>query len=277
MAKDLIIVRAGKSSLHHSWFNRDNSPRSWELLVCPYEDIPPQPAGISGLLVSDVIDAPAKWKGLKILLNEWPEWHDYRYVLLADDDLFASQQTWSRFFDRCAQFGAKHAQPGLLENSYFSHSVTVRNTEFVARRVSYVEVMMPCFRTDILPEMLATFDLSESGEGWGIDFLWSKKLGYKDVFVIDETPVLHTRSLRSHANPGLHRTLNDEMTKIMRDNQVPWLLKTFAGILPSGEEIAEGHAAFLYRLFRGYERMFAQDPRRFDELIRLQLAPSPAG
>ena len=66
-----------------------------------------------------------------------------------------------------------------------------------------------------------------------------------------------------------------ELFQFLRDNQIPWLMKTFAGILPSGEEIAEGHAAFLYRLFRGYEHVFAQDPRRFDEMIRLQFPENP--
>jgi hypothetical protein len=270
LVKDLIIVRAGKRSLHHGWIDA-NTPRSWELLISPYEEIPGPPPGVDGLMVSDVIDAPAKFAALKILLNDWQEWRDYRYVMLVDDDVFGTQQTWSLFFDRCAQYGARLAQPALLENSYFSHSVTVRNTEFVARRTSFVETMMPCFRTDIFPEMLSTFGQSASGEAWGNDFLWCKKLGYKDVFVIDETPVLHTRSLRSHSDPELHNRLNAEMAQVMRDNQVPWLLKTFAGVLPGGEEIAEGHPSFLHRLFRGYERLFAQDPRRFDEMIQLQL------
>src|SRR5262245_36371029 len=70
LAKDLIIVRAGKRSLHHTWLDRDNSPRSWELLVCPYEEIPPQPAGVNGLLVSEVVPAPAKYAALRMLLKD---------------------------------------------------------------------------------------------------------------------------------------------------------------------------------------------------------------
>lgn len=272
MTRDLIIVRAGRRSLHHTWLD-PNEPRSWDLLISPYEEIP---APTGDVLISEIIDAPAKWKGLRILLNEWQAWRSYRYILLADDDLLATQQTWSRFFARCAQLGAKLAQPGLLETSFFSHSLTVRNLEFIARRVSFVEVMMPCFRGDVLAELIATFDLSPSGEGWGLDLLWPKKLGYQDVFVIDETPVLHTRKMRSHGDPELQRRLDGEMLKILKDNQVPWLMKTFAGILPGGEEIVEGHESFLYRLFRGYERIFAQDPKRFNEMIQLQLARGPA-
>jgi hypothetical protein len=269
MVKDLIIVRAGKNSLHRCWLD-EKVPRSWDLLLCPYEEIPPPPIGITA---SDVIPGH-KFAGLRILLNEWQGWRDYRYVMLADDDLFATQQTWSQFFDRCAYFGAKHAQPALHEGSFFCHSITVRNSEFVARRVSFVEVMTPCFHADVFPEIIATLDLTVNGLGLGLDFLWSKKLGYKDVFVIDQTPVLHTRPVTNRAPD---KELMAEMNKIMRDNHAPWLMKTFCGILPNGEEIAEGHPAFLYRLFRGYERIFAQDPRHFDNMIQLQLAAVPAG
>jgi hypothetical protein len=268
LARDLIIVRAGKRSLHSTWLEAD-TPRNWDLLLCPYEEIPPQPAGA---LIYDVIPGE-KFRGLAVLLKEWLGWRDYRYVMFADDDIYATQETWSLFFERCAKFGARHAQPALSETSFFSHTVTVRNSEFVARRVSFVEVMLPCFRNDVMPEIPATFGLT--AVGYGIDLLWSKMLSYKDVFVIDETPVLHTRRLRGHRDRELGRKWDVELFQFLRDNQIPWLMKTFAGILPSGEEIAEGHAAFLYRLFRGYEHVFAQDPRRFDETIRLQFAENP--
>ena len=156
MAKDLIIVRAGRNSLHPTWLDT-TTRRSWDLMVCPYEELPPQPEGV---LVTDVVVGQ--------LFTGW--------------QVFASQQVWSRFFERCAWLGAKLAQPALLEASYFSHSVTVRNTEFTARRVSFVESNAPCFRNDVFAEMIATFDLTANGWGWGLEFLWSKKLGYKDLF-----------------------------------------------------------------------------------------------
>jgi hypothetical protein len=58
----------------------------------------------------------------------------------------------------------------------------------------------------------------------------------------------------------------------MHDQKIPWLLKTYAGVLSDGKKIAEGDEGFLYHLFRGYERVFAQEPKRFDEMVRLQLA-----
>jgi hypothetical protein len=270
LTKDLIIVRAGMRSLHNTWLD-PNIPRTWDLLVSPYEEIP-QTQG-TGVFVSEII-RPFKWAAVKLLLNKWQGWRDYRYVLLADDDLFARQETWSHFFDRCAHYGAKLAQPALTEDSFFSHGITLRNTEFVARRVSYVEVMMPCFSADVLAQLLGTLDLSESGSGWGLDFLWAKQLGYKNLFVIDETPVLHTRPICSNY-PDLLKTYRGELAKIIRDYQVPWILKTFSGFMADGREIAENHATFLYHLFRGYERVFERNPNRFDEMIKLQLVAFP--
>ncbi len=274
MTKDLIIVCAGKRSLHPTWLDRD-TPRSWDLLISPYQDIPDPSAGIEGVLVAEVIRAPAKIAGFKILLNDWQGWRDYRYILLVDDDLFAPQSTWSRFFERCAQFDAKLAQPGLMEGSFFSHTVTACNAEYAARRVSFVEIMMPCFRSDVLAEMLGTLDLGASGFDWGLDFLWAKMLGYRDIFVIDETPVLHTRPVGVNRNPEQHRKFQSEHAKFMRDHKLPWLLKTFAGLDASGIEVAENNPAFLYRLFRGFDLLFKKQPERFDELIRLQLAAAP--
>ncbi len=275
--RDLIIVRAGNTSLHPCWLDRGRSARSWDLLICPYEELAAKPSPSGDVLVSNVIDAPAKYKALTILLRSWRDWRKYRYVALADDDVFADQQTWSRFFERAGQFGAKLAQPALHESSYFTHGVVVRNTEFIARRVSFVEAMTPCFRAEVLDELLSTFDLSPSGEGWGLDVLWAKMLGYKDLLVVDETPVLHTRATRALADPELFNRLSGEMAKIMRDHQVTFLRKTFAGVLPTGDEMAESHPAFLYRLFHGHDRVFAQEPRHFNEMIRLQMMPVPSG
>ncbi len=231
------------------------------------------PAGATGLLVSQVIPG-TKWDGLKVLLQKWQGWRDYRYVMLADEDLFATQDTWSRFFEKCAACGAKLAQPAFAEDAPYRHWLTVRNTEFTTRRVSCVEFATPCFRADVLADLLTTFDLSTTG--WGLDFLWGRRLDYKDLFVIDETPVISTRPFNADRDPELHQTAQADLNRFMRDNKVPWMLKTFSGTHLSGSDIPADHEVFLYRLFRGYERMFERNPKRVEEVFRLQLAPSPA-
>jgi hypothetical protein len=148
LTKDLIIVRAGTRSLHTAWLDPGKA-RNWDLFICPYEALPPPPAGVAGLLVTQAVPG-TKWEGLKLLLHKWQGWREYRYVMLADEDLYAPQDTWSRFFERCAAGAAKLAQPAFAEDAPYRHWVTVRNSEFKARRVSCVDAAMPCFRADAL-------------------------------------------------------------------------------------------------------------------------------
>jgi hypothetical protein len=149
-------------------------------------------------------------------------------------------------------------------------------TEFVSRRVGYVEVMTPCFATDVLAELLKTLELSETGSGWGLDFVWAKRLRYQQLFVIDETAVLHTRPVASAYTERL-KQFSAEALKIMRKHQAPKILKSFSGFRSDGSEINEGDRTFLYRLFHGYERIFAEKPERFTEMLKLQLTPFDPG
>src|SRR5580704_10385767 len=111
MSRDLIIVRAGSLSLHQTWLVREQ-PQPWDLFVCPYEKLPIAVVDASCVFFGEVIPGP-KWIGLRALLNKWHGWRDYRYIVLADDDLFALPGTWSRFFERAAKYGAKLAAPAL--------------------------------------------------------------------------------------------------------------------------------------------------------------------
>jgi hypothetical protein len=53
-------------------------------------------------------------------------------------------------------------------------------------------------------------------------------------------------------------------------------VEDISGIHLSGAEIPAEHEVFLYRLFRGYDRMFERNPKRVEEMFRLQLASIPA-
>ena len=266
--RNLVIVRAGTRSLHNTWLDR-NASRTWDLLICPYEEILATPG--QGVIVCNTVPGP-KWTGLKRLLTQWQGWREYRYILLADDDLFATQNTWTRFFDRCVHYDAKLAQPALTQGSYFSHLVTLRCPEFVARRVSYIEVMMPCFAVDVLAALLDTLDLTKTGSGWAIDSLWAKRLRYDRLFIMDETPVLHTRPVAS-AYANQLKAIYAESAEILREYNVPKVYKTFSGFLADARELKEGDPAFLYHLFRGYQWVFDERPDRFTRMLKLQLTP----
>jgi hypothetical protein len=52
LTKDLMIVRAGPRSLHPTWLDPGKA-RNWDLFICPYEEVPPPPAGAAGLASVD--------------------------------------------------------------------------------------------------------------------------------------------------------------------------------------------------------------------------------
>ena len=227
MTRDLIIVRAGPRSLHGTWLRCRHqaivgTSLSAHIVSCR------QWSPMFPLILGEVIPGP-KWTGLRTLLNGWQGWRDYRYIVRGRRSVRIAGDL-SRFFEKAATYGAKLAAPALADDSYFGVPMTMRNTEFVSRRVNFVENMMPCFRADVLAELLPTLDLTDTGWGWGLDLLWAKLLSYEDILIIDETPVLHTRPVAGGYSPALLQKVRDEMHQIINLHEVPWLLKTLPGI-----------------------------------------------
>src|SRR5215213_4230137 len=189
MSKNLVLARVGRNSLHSCW-TEGAEERSWDLRLVPYEPLPPQPDG--ECVIGDVIRGP-KWSGLRELLTRWDGWRDYDHIWMPDDDIDADGDTISRMFEIARTFELDLFAPALHESSYFAHVSTMRNHSFFGRWVGFVEIMMPGFSNATLEKLLPTLDLTETGWGWGLDSLWPKLLDYKQVAIIDATPVTHTR------------------------------------------------------------------------------------
>ena len=269
---NLIIVRThgARPTMWPLWLDGDPT-RNWDLWVSPYAAKPDIPGytinnmpGYVGrqtsaakTVVGDVLPGQ-KWVALNQLLQTWPDWRNYHYVLLTDDDLFAMPGTWSKFFDRVAKYNARIAAPALTEDSFFSFGFTIRNTAFVARRVSYIEMMAPCFRIDTLTELAPTFGLAtEMGNGWGLDYLWAQRLKHRDLFILDETPVTHSRP--GSFTPERFAAGQKELLRISGCSFGQWVQKSYAGIGKSGEEMRETDPRFLDLLMQGYRTLFERD------------------
>ncbi len=257
MGRDLVIARVGRNSLHRSWLD-GGKPRDWDLYLCPFQEIPPQTD--LECTVGDVIPG-AKWEGLRVLLNEWDGWRDYDNVWLPDDDILASQDTISTMFQAATALQFDLFSPSLQENSHYGHYINMRNRNFFARRVGFVEIMIPGFRRPVLERLLDTLDLSTTGWGWGLDPLWAKLLDYTDLGILDAVPVLHTRPVGTLRDPDLHRRLGEESDRIMTDNQVSLKMVTFAGIGPDLQDMAISADELLVKLVQGWDYLFARDPR----------------
>ena len=169
--KNLIIVRAGDTSLHESWLNDLSSEaRSWDLIVSYFGD---DPARYRAHDTVRVDSKGPKWLALHDLLSTLGTQLDqYDYVWLPDDDLEIPSQSTNKVFQWCRDFNLAFAQPALTPDSYISHLITLRNPRFSLRLTTFVEIMAPCFRRDILMRVIPT--MAENLSGWGLDYLWSR-------------------------------------------------------------------------------------------------------
>src|SRR5262249_25185182 len=85
------------------------------------------------------------------------------------------------------------SQPALGSGSFVAHDITRQRAHLRWRYTSFVEIMCPCFSR-------AAWDtcrpyLSATLSSWGTDLLFPKLLGYpnRQIAIVDETPVFHTR------------------------------------------------------------------------------------
>jgi hypothetical protein len=257
LTRDLVIARIGRNSLHRSWID-EGKPRDWDLYLCPFQEVPPQ-TGVDCVL-GKVIPGP-KWTGLRTLLNEWDGWRAYDHIWLPDDDILASQDTISAMFEAATALQFKLFTPALQERSHYGHYIIMRNRNFFARRVGFVEIMVPGFSRPTLEHLLPTLDLSPTGWGWGLDPLWAKLLDYKDLGILDAIPVLHTRPVGKLRDADLHRRLSEENDRILADYDCPSQMVTFAGVGADLKDMVLEPEQLLARLVQGWDYLFDRDPR----------------
>jgi hypothetical protein len=257
MADNLVLLRAGASSLHPCWIDR-GKPRDWDLRLVPYQDVEARP-GVD-CVIGDVVVGP-KWSGIREALAGWDGWRDYEYVWMPDDDIFASQETISRMFAVAREAKLDLFAPALHEASYYAHFDTMRSHGFFGRRTGFVEIMVPCFSREALEQLLPTLELSTTGWGWGLDSLWPKRLGYKDLGIIDGVPVLHTRPVGQFRDADLARRVNEESDCILRDNECGQQMVTFAGINSDLQTLQLNPDELLLSLAQGWQYLLQRDPK----------------
>ena len=265
--QNLIIARAGRSSLHPTWLSA-STERNWDLLLCPYQTLEPLHDN-AGFTVGDVLPGP-KWTGLRQLLNRWQGWREYRYIWLPDDDIFATQDTINRFFTVSEALSLDLCAPALHESSYYSHFDTMRNQRCFARRCGFVEIMAPCFSVRALAELLHTLELSPTGWGWGLDSLWPKLLGYRNIGVIDAAPVLHTRPVGAFRDAALSARVRAESDHIMATYGCGQVHTTHAALDADLDPLTEQPEALTALLADGWRYLFERNPGVLPWLVQAQ-------
>jgi hypothetical protein len=168
--------------------------------------------------------------------------------------------------------------PALHATSHYAHFIAMRNTSFFARRVGFIEIMIPCFRRATLEELLPTLALSATGWGFGLDSAWPKMLNYEHIGIIDEVSVVHTRPVGTFKDPELRRRVMQESDNILGKFECSQRLVTFAGIGPDlfagiGPDLRDAWLTperLVVELVRGWQYLFDQDANALRWLFEQQ-------
>jgi hypothetical protein len=257
MRKNLVLARVGAASLHPGWIDA-GTPRDFDVRLIPYQEIPEEPE--LDLVVGDVIPGP-KWTGIRELLNSWDGWREYDHIWLPDDDIRAGQDAIDGMFAAAEGLGLDLFAPALDEQSHFAHFTTMQNPSFFARRVGFVEIMVPGFSRPTLERLLETLDLSETGWGWGLDSVWPKILGYENVGVIDGVTVTHTRPVGVMRDEDLRRRVLAESDMMFERYECEQVHATFDAVGPDLQSLELSAEELLAELARGWQYLVARDPR----------------
>jgi hypothetical protein len=183
----LVFVRAGADSLHRRLIAEDPG-RNWDCCVSWYV-----PAVAEALAEHYSQGGFNKFDGFLEFWRQRPADFAYRYILLLDDDVYLPPGEVSRYLELCERYHTYLSQPALHWFTQTTLKALVRNPVCVLRRVSYVEVMAPCFSAAALEALLPTFDLTRST--WGTDIAWAGVIdGREPIYVVDAVGMDHTRA-----------------------------------------------------------------------------------
>lgn len=196
--RNLVVLRAGATSLHSAWYTPD---RQFDIVVDAHGPHPEQYRDTCDLLFSGLGDTGCLAQ--HSLFEENPHLlRDYDAFWFPDDDIEASTAQVNALFQLHAEAGFDLAQPALSVDSYFTCSFTVQHQAISVRETNFVESMVPLFTQEALAVCLPT--LAQTRSGWGLEVAWQSLLqtiGCRTA-IYDCLPVRHTRPAGLHGPQG---------------------------------------------------------------------------
>lgn len=223
--RDLVVVRAGRHSLHPGWVE-GNGAADFDLFVVPYEQGAPVEAGPA----QRYLFPGRKIQGYDALFRYRPDLLErYEYIAFFDDDLEIAKADINRLFAIGRRYRLDLFQPSLTWDSHFSYAATLTSGQYTLRYTNVVEMMCPVFHTTYLRRALPLFGL---GYTQGIDLIWSRITDepWFRVAIVDDVVVRHTRPA---GTSKIEHTLGPDG---VYDSQIAMVLEqfgaTFRGIVP---------------------------------------------
>lgn len=240
----LVIVRAGKRSLHSHWLGPAGAERNWDLQLSTYDE------SFEELPQADlptVVDTGTKWDSMVRHFQASPELlQRYAYVMLADDDLMMSVQDINRLFELSEQQNLAISQLALSHDSWVTYPALMHVPGYKLRYTNHIDCMAPCFESGYLKTLLPFIEKYPTG--WGADHTWALLMdnpGYRCA-IVDESTMVHTRKFQTdtlHASFAL-RGMNPEAEVrhvIGLFENFPHCNINYAGMLPDGRRVGSTH------------------------------------
>lgn len=193
MAKNLIVLCAGDSSLHNYWH------KDFDVLINYY--------GKTKNKYKNQSKYYFNLKGTKFnILGELIEnkniFEQYDNFFIPDDDIYFTSQDINKFFNIFEKYKLQLAQPSIL--GYWSIKESLNVSGLLLRYTNWVEMMCPCFSKSALFKCKDSFLISKSC--WGIEFMWNELLNQpkNKIAIIDDISVIHTRPVMQGDNYKLN-------------------------------------------------------------------------
>ena len=191
--RNLLIIRAGRGSLHTGW-PRDiaDEDRNWDLCVSWYGD----EAGYREANDGEyrvLQNVGRKYEAIHRLAYVGSPLLEYEAVALFDDDLDTRWSTLNEMFALFREFKLELAQPSLAPGSFVAYDMLRQQPDSILRYTTFVESMAPIFSREALiacaPSMIT------SSSAFGLDNIWPKLIGEprNGIAVIDKVGIVHTR------------------------------------------------------------------------------------
>lgn len=187
--RNLVISPIGDDSVHRSWL-ADRDARTFDVFLIYY--------GRQTDFGRSEADHYLARQGFKWeLLDHAGRQHRdilerYDRIWCPDCDIRADTATVNRLFALFDQYELALAQPAIAAGEV-SYEFLRRRPGVVLRYSPYVECMCPLFTRDAFYTVLPTF--LESRSGWGVDWVWPRYFGPRQMAVLDAVAVEHTGRL----------------------------------------------------------------------------------
>ena len=184
--KNLVISPIGENSLHREWLAGD---REFDFMGIYYGD--------NGDKYKEDCDYYIKAKGLQWKLNQdvYINHKDilckYDAIWCPGDDISMSTESINRAFSIFHEYKLRLAMPSLSPGPGCSLPITNPEKGTKIRYTNFVEALAPIFTYESFEYLHPTF--TESISAWGIDWVWCKLLDFKDIAIIDEVTMVHTK------------------------------------------------------------------------------------